>query len=50
MVETHFGSAQADRVASFLQHRGFVTTCSPSVSGVANLHLVVGVRQAAPSE
>lgn len=44
MIETHFGPEQAQRVADLLQQRGFTTQCSPSIEGIDNLHLVVGVQ------
>lgn len=47
MVETHFGPAQARRVADLLTRRGFATKWSPSIAGVDNLHLVVGMRKTA---
>lgn len=46
MIETHFGPDQARRVAELLERRGFMAESAPSIEGVDNLHLIVGVRPA----
>lgn len=48
MIETHFGPDQAHRVDELLRRRGFQTRVAPSVEGVDNLHLIVGLRPLHP--